>query len=91
MPDDITGKNPTSTRPGPEGVGVTNKSPGATGGDYTFRCADVHSSCSWQTRASSEDELRTNVERHGREQHNMTEFGEDAWNRIRSFIRRQAA
>lgn len=79
---DIQGKNPTSRTPGREGTGQ---------GNYNFRCSDIHSTCDWQTWANSEDELMRNVERHGREQHDMAEFDENTRNQVRSHINRRAA
>ena len=73
------GKNPSSTSPGPEG-----------GGNLHFRCADIHSGCSWEARGRDETELRQQIERHGREQHGMKDFSEDIWNRVRNTFRRAA-
>jgi predicted small metal-binding protein len=76
----IKGPNPTSTRPGTEG-----------GGNLHFRCADVYSGCAWETSGRTEDEMRPNIEQHGREHHGMKDLGEDVWNRVRGLIRRRAA
>lgn len=89
-------KNPTSARPGSEGTGNANSvSPGGTAGgysgDYSFRCGDVMKGCDWQTSGRTEDEVRRNIEQHGREHHGMKEIGEETWNKVRGFIRRKAA
>lgn len=92
-------KNPTSTRPGGEGVADanTNNPTSASGvkggyaGDYSFRCGDVMSGCDWQTHGRDESELRRNIEEHGREHHGIKDFGEDTWNKVKGFIRRKAA
>jgi predicted small metal-binding protein len=88
--------NPTPTRSGPEGVADKNTvSPGGTAGghagDYSFRCGDVVSGCDWQTTARTEEELRHNVEQHGRDRHGMKEIGEETWNKVKGAIRRRAA
>lgn len=75
-----TGNNPTSSSPGREG-----------GGNLHFRCADIHSGCNWQTSGRDEQEMRRNIEQHGREHHNMREWTEDTWNRVRNTFRRSAA
>jgi predicted small metal-binding protein len=67
-------------------------SSGSSGsGDLSFSCSDLGKSCSWQTRGKSEDEILRNAERHGREQHGMTNFDESTRNKVRGAIRREAA
>ena len=84
--------DPTSTRPGPEGVANNNSANAGSGsGDYSFRCGDVMSGCIWQTSGSDENEVRSNIEQHGREAHGMKEIGEETWNKVKGFIRRKAA
>lgn len=80
---DIIQQHPTADKPGPEGVG-----PGS--GEYTFRCADVHGSCDWQTRGRDAESMRPAIETHGREQHGMRDFGDDTWNKVRGLIRKAA-
>jgi predicted small metal-binding protein len=95
-------KNPTSTRPGGEGVADANTADarnattasgtkGGYAGDYSFRCGDVMNGCDWQTHAGDESELRRNIEQHGREHHGIKDMGEDTWNKVKGFIRRKAA
>ena len=37
-------------------------------GNYSFRCADMgNTSCSWEARGSSQDEVLRKAEQHGRE------------------------
>ncbi len=76
------GDNPTPTRPGPEG-----------GGDVrSFRCADVgNADCRWEVSGRTEEELRPQIERHGREVHGIKEFGAGMWTRIKDAIRTRAA
>lgn len=78
---DYTGKNPTRNRPGPEGAGPQNLS---------FRCSDVNPSCNWEARGKDEHDLRQQIEQHARESHNMREFGEETWNKIKNKFRRAA-
>lgn len=78
----IGGNDPTSSKPGPEGGGNVR----------TFRCADVgNADCRWEAVGRTEDELRPQIERHGREAHGMKEIGADMWSRIRDAIRTRAA
>ncbi len=60
-------------------------------GNVTFRCSDIHPSCDWQTTGRNEDEIRSQIEQHGREHHNIREFGEDVWNRVRTAMHKNAA
>jgi predicted small metal-binding protein len=78
----ISGDNPTSKRPGSEGGGNVK----------TFRCADVADpSCRWEVSGKNEAEIMPQIERHGREQHNITNFDETTRNRVRDAIRTRAA
>jgi predicted small metal-binding protein len=63
----------------------------AGAGDLHFRCADIHAGCNWQTSGRNEQELRRDIEQHGRERHNMKDWTEDMWNRVRNTFRRTAA
>jgi predicted small metal-binding protein len=68
-----------------------SSSTGEGSGPLHFRCATLNPQCSWETRGNSEQELRTQIEQHGREKHNMREFTEDMWDRMRKTFRRSAA
>ncbi len=57
----------------------------------TFRCSDIHPSCNWQASGKNENEIRSQIEQHGREHHNLREMGEDMWNRVRSAMHKNAA
>lgn len=60
--------------------------------NYSFRCSDAgFQSCTWQTTASSENELMKKVEQHGRETHNIQQLSPDQRRHIQSAIHRQAA
>jgi predicted small metal-binding protein len=84
--------NPTSHRPGPEGVANNNSAYAEAGsGDYSFKCGDIMHGCDWQTAGRDEEAIRRSIEEHGREHHGMKEIGEDTWNKVKSFIRRKAA
>lgn len=68
-----------------------NRNVGSSGtGDMTFRCSDVHPSCNWEARGRNEQDLRRQIEQHGREHHNMREMAEDTWNKIKNKFRRAA-
>ncbi|HEY6970406.1 MAG TPA: DUF1059 domain-containing protein [Candidatus Angelobacter sp.] len=57
-------------------------------GQYSFRCADMgNTSCSWEARGSSQDEVLRKAEQHGREKHNITSMDEATRNKVRSNIR----
>jgi predicted small metal-binding protein len=57
-----------------------------------FRCADLgHKECSWEVSGRSEDEIMPQIERHGRERHNVTNFDNESRNRVRNAIRERAA
>jgi len=77
----LAGNDPTARRPGKEG-----------GGNLSFRCADVgYGDCQFEARGNSEEEILQQAERHGREQHNVTEISEPLREKVRSSIRRSAA
>ncbi|HZR30786.1 MAG TPA: DUF1059 domain-containing protein [Terriglobales bacterium] len=64
----------------------------STSNQKSFRCADLgHKECNWQVSGRSEDELMPQIERHGREKHNLTNFDNDTRNQVRSAIRDKAA
>lgn len=57
-----------------------------------FRCADLgHKECSWEVSGRSEEEIMPQIERHGRERHNVTNFDNESRNRVRNAIRDRAA
>jgi predicted small metal-binding protein len=57
-----------------------------------FRCADLgHKECNWEVSGRSEDEIMPQIERHGREKHNISNFDNDSRNRVRNAIRDRAA
>lgn len=73
------------------GTDPENISPGA-GTVKTFRCADVgNADCRWEAVGRTEDELRPQIERHGREAHGIRDFGKERWSRIKDAIRERAA
>jgi len=52
-----------------------------------FRCSEVGDpNCKWETRGNNEEEVMRDVERHGREAHNL-HMDEDLKKRVRSKIR----
>ena len=70
----------------------SQQSSSQSGGNYSFRCADVgQKECSWETKGSSEDEVLRNVEKHGREKHDISSFVGDMRDRVRGAIKRVAA
>jgi predicted small metal-binding protein len=78
----ISGNNPTERRPGTEGAGNLK----------SFRCADVaDANCKWEVTGRDEAELMPEIERHGREHHNITNFDEGIRNRVRNAIRTREA
>lgn len=82
------GPNPTSSRPGPEGAGNGESSPGRR----TFRCSDVgNADCRWEVTGKTEDELMPKIEQHGREAHGMREFAGEIRDKIRNAIRERRA
>lgn len=99
---DTGGQNPTGSRPGNEGggnVSGTNFGTGNTGGGFgggakirNFRCADVgHANCPWEVSGRTEEELRPQIEQHGRQQHGIKEFTEETWNKVRNAISERRA
>jgi len=73
------------------GSNPSNISPGAGQNMKTFRCADVgNADCRWETSGRTEDELRPEIERHGREHHGITDIS-SMWTRIKDAIRDRAA
>lgn len=61
-------------------------------GNRTFRCADVgNSDCRWETSATTDDELMTAIEKHGRESHGMESFDERTRRRFMDAIRERRA
>ncbi len=57
-----------------------------------FRCADLgHKECNWEVSGKSEEEILPQIERHGREHHNISNFDNDARSRVRGAIRDRAA
>ena len=77
------GNNPTQIRPETEGGGNLK----------TFRCADVgNADCRWEVSGRTADELMPQIERHGREAHNIQNIDDNLRRKIRDNIReRQAA
>ncbi len=62
------------------------------GENYRFRCADMgNSACNWEARGRSEGEIMRQVEQHGREVHNLSEWSDDIKNRVRGPMRKIAA
>lgn len=62
------------------------------GGNIRFRCADMgNSACKWEASGRTEDDVMRQVEQHGREKHNLSEWSEDIKNRVRGIMRRKAA
>ena len=99
------GVNPSGTTQGTEGahnVGGNDRtsfSPGREGGgnvregQKSFRCADLgFADCRWETSGRTADEMMNNIERHGREQHNLSEADiERSRGKIRNAIKDRAA
>lgn len=81
---DPIGRVPTNTSPGPEGAHPR-------GEDMSLRCSDVHPECSYEAKGKNEQELRSQIEQHAREHHNVRELGEDTWTKLRRLIRRRDA
>ena len=74
-----------------ESTNPSNISPGAGENVRTFRCADVgNADCRWEAVGRTEDELRPQIERHGREAHGIKDIG-SMWSRIKDAIRERAA
>ncbi|MBV9608738.1 MAG: DUF1059 domain-containing protein [Acidobacteria bacterium] len=89
----LAGNNPTAFKPGREGAGDLRSTPSARDSrELTFRCADVgRENCNWEVAAQSEDEMMRHVEQHGREQHGINSFDENARNKILNAVRRRSA
>lgn len=79
----IAGTNPSATHPGAQGGGKVK----------SFRCADVGpADCRWEVSGRTEDELMPQIERHGREAHNINNIDSNMKSKIHNSIReRQAA
>ena len=75
-----------------ESTNPSNISPGAGGDNVkSFRCADVgNADCRWEAVGRTEDEVRPQIERHGREEHGIKDIG-SMWSRIKDAIRERAA
>ncbi|MFB3917300.1 MAG: DUF1059 domain-containing protein [Terriglobales bacterium] len=59
---------------------------------YTIRCMEFgDTDCNWEGHAYSEDELLTEVERHGRESHDWKSFPEAVKKKAREIMRKKAA
>lgn len=61
------------------------------GQQFSFRCSEVHPECNWQTSGNSEDQIMSDVERHGREKHNLQNFDQQTRNKVKGAIHRRAA
>lgn len=59
--------------------------------EVTFRCSEVNPQCDWTVQGRSAGELRSKIEEHARERHNLHDFSEEMWNRFKALIRREAA
>jgi predicted small metal-binding protein len=74
---------------------TTQRVQGATenlGNMKQFRCSDVgFKDCKWQAQGRSEEELMPQIERHGREAHNIQHLDDNTRNRVRNSIRDIAA
>jgi predicted small metal-binding protein len=61
-------------------------------GERTFRCADVgNSDCRWETTARTDDDLMSQVERHGREVHGIESFDDATRRKYINAIRERRA
>lgn len=97
------GVNPSGPTSGTEGWGLgdgehrTTASPEKSAmpntdqGKMRFNCSEIHSDCKWQATGDNEQEIRSKIEQHGRERHNLKEMTEDVWNKIRASMHRTAA
>lgn len=99
--------NPSDTTVGTEGWGLGDNEDNTTGRGQgrlgrterdqqprnylTFNCSDIHPSCNWQASGRDENELRSQIEQHGREHHGIRNLTEDIWNRVRQSMHRNAA
>jgi predicted small metal-binding protein len=93
-PGGTQGMNPQGPSTGTEGYGLGGGEREAAGRSVavkTFRCADAgNADCRWEATGRTEDELRAQIERHGREEHGITDFGR-IWSRVKDAIRERAA
>ncbi len=92
----VPGTEPVTDNPNPggtQGMDPQGPSTGTESGNVkTFRCADVgNAGCRWEAAGRTEQDLRQQIERHGREAHGLKEIGENMWQRIRQKIRERAA
>ncbi len=92
----VPGTEPVTDNPNPSGTqGMDPQGPSTgtgSGNVKTFRCADVgNAGCRWEAAGRTEQDLRQQIERHGREAHGLKEIGENMWQRIRQKIREKAA
>jgi predicted small metal-binding protein len=92
----VPGTEPVTDNPNPGGTQGINPQGPTTGTESsnvkTFRCSDVGmEGCRWEAAGRSEQDLRQQIERHGREAHGLKEIGKDMWDRIREKIRDKAA
>jgi predicted small metal-binding protein len=86
-----TGSSGSSSSGSSSGKPMGRESSGSSG-DLSFRCKDAgFQSCPWETSGNNEDEILRNAERHGREQHNLSNFDENTRNKVRGAIRQSAA
>ena len=61
-------------------------------GQKSFRCADLgQKDCNWEVKGRSEAELMPQIERHGREKHNIQNFDSETRKRVSNAIRDKAA
>jgi predicted small metal-binding protein len=71
---------------------IRSSNPSGQSNQKHFRCADVgHKECNWEVSGKSEDEIMPQIEQHGRERHNVTNFDNESRNRVRNAIRDRAA
>ncbi len=94
----VPGTEPVTDNPNPGGTQGINPQGQTTGTEQsggnvkTFRCADVgNADCRWEAVGRTEDELRPQIERHGREAHGIREISQDMWSRIKDAVRERAA
>ncbi len=58
----------------------------------SIRCIEFgDTDCNWEGHAYSEDELLSEIERHGRESHNWTSLPDDVKAKARQAMRKKAA
>lgn len=89
---DLGAENPTALtreRESSEGREVRTVKPGRSEG-LDFRCADLgYQQCDWQVAGQAEAEIMPQIERHGREQHGLTNFDEQVRSKVRQAMRRR--